>query len=254
MNTQNRSKLKVLLTLHKPGTVVLPKWLEKIGISRDLQKVYKRNGWLTSLGTGAFIKPDDNVSWRGALFTIQKQAGLPVHVGAVSSLSLQGLSHYVRFSNEQIQLFSPRSAKLPRWFIDHSWNQPLLHVKTMLFPENTALTEYQDKGFSITISTAERAIMECLYLAPKKMDIIECYHLMEGLSNLRPKVVQELLETCTSVKVKRLFLFMATRAKHQWLNYVDQTKIDLGTGDRSILPGGLFNAKFHISIPKELAE
>jgi hypothetical protein len=77
---------------------------------------------------------------------------------------------------------------------------------------------------------------------------------MEGLSNLRPKVVQELLETCTSVKVKRLFLFMATRAKHQWLNYVDQTKIDLGTGDRSILPGGLFNAKFHISIPKELAE
>ncbi|RAW02595.1 type IV toxin-antitoxin system AbiEi family antitoxin [Pseudochryseolinea flava] len=254
MNTQNRSKLKNLLALHKPGTVVLPKWLEEIGISRDLQKVYKRNGWLASLGTGAFIKPDDDVSWRGALFTIQKQAGLSVHVGAVSSLSLQGLSHYVRFSQEQILLFSPRGVKLPRWFVEYSWSQSLLHVRTTLFPENMALTEYLDKGFSITVSTPERAIMECLYLTPKKMDIIECYHLMEGLSNLRPKVVQELLEKCTSVKVKRLFLFMATKAKHQWLNYVDHTKIDLGKGDRSILPGGVFNATFHISVPKELAE
>jgi len=254
MNTRNRSKLKNLLAHHRPGTVALPKWLERMGISRDLQKVYRRNGWLASLGTGAFVKPDDDVSWRGALFTIQKQAGLLVHVGALSSLSLQGLSHFIRFSDEKIFLFSPRGVMLPRWFLEHKWSHSLLHIKTTLFPENMALTEYQTTGFSIMVSSPERAIMECLYLTPKKMDIMECYHLMEGLSNLRPKVVQELLEKCTSVKVKRLFLFMATKTKHQWLNYVDQSKIDLGKGDRSITPGGVFNAKFHISVPKELAE
>lgn len=54
-------------------------------------------------------------------------------------------------------------------------------------------------------------------------------------------------------EIKRLFLFMATRAQHQWLNFVDQKKIDLGSGDRSIVKDGAYNAAFHITIPKEQA-
>jgi hypothetical protein len=76
---------------------------------------------------------------------------------------------------------------------------------------------------------------------------------MEGLANLRPNLVQELLEQCTSIKVKRLFLYMASKAQHQWLTFVDQKKINIGIGDRSIVKGGLYNSEFHISIPKELA-
>ncbi len=82
--------------------------------------------------------------------------------------------------------------------------------------------------------------------------MVECYQIIEGLANLRPKILQELLEKCNSVKVKRLFLYMVSKAKHQWLDFVDQSKIELGTGDRVIVKGGVYISKFKISIPKEL--
>ncbi|MPN06217.1 hypothetical protein SDC9_153473 [bioreactor metagenome] len=77
---------------------------------------------------------------------------------------------------------------------------------------------------------------------------------MEGLATLRPGQVQELLENCKSIKAKRLFLFFAERAGHSWYKYIDQTKIGLGSGKRSISPNGVFVPKYNLVIPKDLAE
>ena len=49
-----------------------------------------------------------------------------------------------------------------------------------------------------------------------------------------------------------LFLYMASKANHQWLDFVDQSRIELGTGDRVIVKGGVYISKYKISIPKEL--
>jgi hypothetical protein len=253
MTTNNESKLKKLLDLSRPGTVLLAKWLETQRISRDLQSYYRKNGWLESIGTGAFKRPNDSVNWQGAVYALQQQARMPVHAGAMTALSLQGFAHYFRLTNETVFLFSPLKARLPSWIATHSWGQPIEHVKTSLLPEDLALSTHEEKSFSINVSSPERAMLECLYLAPEKLDLTECFQLMQGLSNLRPKVVQELLEKCSSIKAKRLFLFMATKAQHQWLNFVDRKKIDLGEGDRSITKGGFYNSDFRISIPKELA-
>ena len=242
-----------MLELHKPGTVVLAKWLENLGISRELQKNYKKSGWLEKLGPGAYKRPADQVTWQGGLYAIQQQAELQLHAGALTALSLQGQSHYFRISGEKIFLFSAHKTILPQWFKGHEWGQKVHHIKTSFLPEDLGLTQHEEKTFSIIISAPERAILECLYLAPTKLDLIECYHLVEGLSNLRPKLMQELLEKCSSVKVKRLFLLMASKAQHQWLAFIDLNKIDLGKGDRSIIKGGVYNAHFHISVPKELA-
>lgn len=254
MNTQNESKLKKMLELHTPGTVALAKWLENIGISRELQKNYKKSGWLEKLGPGAYTRPADEVTWHGGLYTIQQQGKLQLHAGALTALSLLGQSHYFRVSAEKIFLFSAHKIILPQWFKAHEWEQKIQHIKTSFLPEDLGFMQHEVKNFSITISAPERAILECLYLAPAKLDLIECYHLVEGLSNLRPKLMQELLEKCSSVKVKRLFLLMASKAQHQWLAFMDLKKIDLGSGDRSITKGGVYNAQFHISVPKELAK
>ncbi len=252
MSTQKESKLKKMLTLHKPQTVVLPKWLEGLGISRELLKSYRKNGWLEAIGSGAFKRSGEEVNWQGGLYSLQQHAKLPIHVGALTALSLQGLAHYFRITEETIFLFSPPQTRLPRWYKDHSWGHQVQHIKTGLLPQELGLTQHEGKNFSITISSPERAILECLFLAPTKLDLVECYHVMEGLSNLRPKLVQELLEQCTSVKTKRLFLYMAKKAQHQWLTFIDITKIEIGKGDRSIVKGGLYNSEFQISIPKEL--
>jgi len=254
MTTNTDSKLKKLFEQHIPGTVLLASWLDKNGFSHDLQKYYRRSGWLDSMGTGAFKMPKESVSWQGGLFALQTQASLPVHVGGRTALSLQGMAHYVRLGNEAIYLFSSPKLKLPAWFINYDWKTQVQHIKTSINPTELGLVNFEEKNFSIRIASPERAILECLYQAPDNLDLVECYHLFEGLSNMRPKIIQELLEACTSIKVKRLFFYMAHKAQHQWLSFIDQSVISLGEGDRSITNGGVYVSQFHISIPKELAD
>ena len=253
MTTNSDKKLMSLLDNHVPGTVLLASWLEKNGISRDLQQYYLKSGWLESYGIGAFKRPNEKVEWTGALNTLQRQTEISLHLGGLTSLSIQGLSHFIRMAKEPLYLFSPQYVKLPKWFQSQEWSTRIIHVKTKFLPANSALSEYSLDAIKLQISSAERAILECLHLTPNRFDMVECYQILEGLANLRPKILQELLENCSSVKVKRLFIYMASKAKHQWLDFLDQSKIELGSGDRVIVKGGVYKSKFKISIPKELA-
>ena len=78
--------------------------------------------------------------------------------------------------------------------------------------------------------------------------------MLEGLRTLRPQLMQSLLEVCTSIKVKRLFLFMAERAALPVAACLDQNSITLGSGDRTLTPGGAYVAKFGLIVPQELAQ
>ncbi len=254
MATQNKTKLKTLVKNIKPGTVALASWLEYLGISRDLQKHYLRSGWLEAIGRGAYKKPEDELNWEGGVYTLQNQTNLRIHVGALSALSLQGFSHYIRLNRQILYLFSPYKEKLPKWFKDFNWGIPVYHQQSSFLPEKAATIIHEIKNISVRISSAERAIMECLYLAPKEFDLVECYHLMEGLVNLRPQLVQGLLKQCKSVKVKRLFLYLGDKANHQWMKFLDTSVIDLGSGNRRITEGGVYVSEYNITIPKELAE
>jgi len=254
MTTQKETKLKKLFKVLQPGKVVTASWLEEFGISRDLQKYYLESGWLEILGRGAYKKPGNNVEWHGALNAIQEQVNTNVHVGGLTAMSLHGFSHYFRMSNETIYLFSPRKEKLPKWFTDYNWNVKIEHKESTFLPYEIGIKSIEIKQNTVLTSLPERAILECLFLAPKRMDLVECYHLFEGLVNLKPKLVTKLLENCNSVKVKRLFLYMADKANHQWLQFLNLDKVDIGTGNRILVEKGVYQANYLISIPKELAE
>lgn len=253
MSTQNEAKITKLLNRHKPGTVSLAPWLEELGISRDLQKRYRRSGWLESVGPGAFKRPSENVAWQGGLYALQTQAALPIHVGALTALSMQGLAHYARPGGEKAFLFSPPKTLLPAWFRRRDWGVPIRHVQTSMLPDLVGLTDHEEKTFSIRISTPERAMLEGLYLAPEELDLMECFQVMEGLGNLRPQLVNTLLNACTSVKAKRLFLYLAEKAGHQWLSAIDKTKVDLGEGHRRLTQGGVYVSQYELTVPNELA-
>ncbi len=254
MTTQNKTKLKILLNNIKPESVALAPWLEEIGISRDLQKHYRNSGWLDTVGRGAFKRPEDSINWQGAIYAMQYQAELNVHIGALTALSLQGLNHYLRFDAEKIFIFASRKTKLPKWFLTYNWSNPICQYQTTFLPSDVGVIEYEGKNFPIKVSSPERAIIECLYLTPKTIDIVECFHLMESLVNLKPKSVQELLQKCRSVKVKRLFLYLAEKVNHKWFHFLDVSMVNLGNGNRIITNGGVYIAKYQISVPKELSE
>jgi hypothetical protein len=58
----------------------------------------------------------------------------------------------------------------------------------------------------LTLSAAERAILELLDEVPQRETFHQADILMEGLRTLSPKRLQKLLVECRSVKVTRLFL------------------------------------------------
>ncbi len=90
-----------------------------------------------------------------------------------------------------------------------------------------------------------------LHLVPKEVGFDEAQLIMENLVTLRPDVVQRLLTACRSVKVKRLFLYMAERHEHAWFSKLELSKVNLGKGKRMIVPNGRFNAKYQITVPMD---
>ena len=177
-----------------------------------------------------------------------------MHPGGRTALSLLGKAHYLELSAGRIVLFGGRGEKLPTWFKNHDWGVKADYHETSFLPSDLGLTNVELSNFSIKVSGTARAIMECLHLAPQKQELMECFQLMEGLNNLVPRQVQTLLENCQSVKVKRLFLYMAEKADHNWFKYIDLSSVDLGSGKRSVVKNGVYIDKYRITVPRELEE
>jgi len=74
--------------------------------------------------------------------------------------------------------------------------------------------------------------------------------IFEGLTTLRPNIVNALLLKCDSKKVKRLFLFFMENYNHQWTNFVNKENVDIGAGKMQIVKEGAFDKKYLITIPK----
>lgn len=252
MSTVRETKLNTLLSTQPSGTVLSSAWLVDQGYSLDLQKRYKKSLWFDSIGTGALIRHGDQVDYLGGIYALQSQLGLFVHPAGKTALSMQGRAHYLELSAKRVQLFGGRQDKLPLWFKRRDWGVNVACKLTSFLPPDLGLIEVEHKSFTVKVSDPARAIMECLYLAPESQPLLEVFELMEGLNNLRPVTVQKLLEECRSVKVKRLFLYLADKAGHEWFNFIDLDKVDLGSGKRSIVSHGVYVAKYQISVPKEL--
>lgn len=252
MSTVKETKINSLLSTHPPGIVLTSAWLAKQGYSLDLQKHYRRSLWFDSIGTGALIRHGDTVDYLGGLYALQAQLGLSVHPAGKTALSLQGKAHYLKLSTKKVQLFGGKDDNLPVWFKRRHWGVSVDCKFTSFLPPELGLVEIGHKGFTVKVSSPARAVMECLYLAPKFQPLLEVFELLEGLNNFRPASVQKLLEDCTSVKVKRLFLYMADKAGHEWLNFLNLDNVDLGSGKRSIVRDGAYVYKYQITVPKEL--
>lgn len=253
MALHNDTKLKNLLTTWPHGTVYLASELKHRGIGYDLQMQYKKSGWIRAIGQGAVAKSGENVFWYGGLYALQIQGKLAIHVGAKTALTMYGLAHFVDMAHEKAQLFGLPGSKLPSWFKNFNWGPKIEYHRSSLFGEEASLGLQSKilRSFNIKISSPERAFLELLDLVPQNETFNEALLISESLSTLRPKLVQELLESCSSIKVKRLFLYLTEKQGHAWVKKLKIEKIDLGKGDRQIIRGGIIDPKYRITVPQE---
>ena len=248
------TKIKETLGLVPQDSVLFSSWLSSQGIDRKEQTQYVRSGWLERIATGVYKIDGYAPTLYGAVASFNSQLGKRCHVGASSALDLRGYSHFVAMGKPLAFLFTANGSRLPRWMLNSEWDMTIKYITTSIFKEDVGLEKYEYRGSQLLISGPERAFLECLHLAPSNYSLMDVYYVMEMLTTLRPKLVQQLLEECSSIKAKRLFLYMAEKSDHQWFKHLDMSRIDLGKGDRLITENGRYIGKYGITIPKELAE
>jgi hypothetical protein len=246
------TKINQLLREWPKGTVATQPWLDQKGISRKLANWYVKSNWLERFGPRAFVRSGDNVDWTGGLYALQTQLGMTVHAGARTALELRGFGHFLPLGSAPVViLVSDTTEHLPAWFSKNEWQSRLRHRVLRLFDRlpDHASTSIDCGAFLIGASSPERAIMEMMHMANDNSAVEHAHTLMRGLTTLRPAVVQSLLESCRSVKVRRLFLWSAESHGHAWFGRLKVSDVDMGSGKRQVFEGGAYSSKYQITVP-----
>jgi hypothetical protein len=255
MGLQNDSKLNSLMRLLPEGVAAPSAWLESQGFSRQLVRKYVQGGWLTPLAHGAFARPAQPLDSDGVLLGLQRLASAPFHLGGVSALIRHGHAHYLPLRSEaELHLWG--QGAVPAWVTAISLPERFVFHRKHLFEERAPTVGIDQvptriRDWKLALSGLERAIMEVLSLVDEhEATFTHAAQLFEGLTVLRPSVVYELLAACTSLKVKRLFLFLSAHYRYPWAEKLDRSVIDLGKGKRLIVRGGRYDPEFRITVPE----
>ena len=228
-------------------------YLKRNGIDRNLIRRYRKSGWIDSIGRAAYKLAGDKLELAGGLYAIQNQLKQKIHIGARTALEMKGYAHYLSPNFRKIFMFGQPGEYLPIWFREYNWSVNFYYTTSNLFPDNlpSSFTKSEYKDIDITISTPERAALEMLHLIPAEQGFDEASKIIESLTTLRPELMQNLLENCRSIKVKRLFLYISEEENHFWFSDLNLDKIDLGSGKRMVVKDGHLNKKYNITVPRK---
>lgn len=249
------TKIKLIIEKVPRNAVLFSSWLSENGIDRKEQTLYVRSGWLERISRGVYKLAGETPTVYSILASYNTQLNKMIRIGASTALDLRGYSHFVMMGKPLAYIFSSKNQRIPSWFEEGEWDMTIKYFTTSAFGEaELGLRKMMIDGNEVLFSSPERAFMECLHLSPAHYSLMDIYYVMEMLTTLRPKLVQELLEICTSVKVKRLFLYMAEKSGHLWFKAINTEEITLGSGKRVCASNGKFIGKYDITIPRELAD
>ncbi len=228
-------------------------WLESQGVSPQLVQTYKKSGWLEPLGRGCWIRAGTKPNRSGAIYALQQIPTFSVYPASRYALELHGQAHYIPLGKAPVLHLGVTSGqRLPDWFknLEFAENILVLNISVLFDPVSVALVDVTSEGVVLKVSSPERAMIEYCHLLPKFSDFEEAQQLMEGLPALRPRLLQDTLMACRSVKAKRLFLALAEFVGHHWFNEIEISKIDLGFSNRILSIDGVSHPRLRISVPK----
>lgn len=247
MSVQKRDILNKMLRQWPSSGLQTATSLRAQGISSALLHHYVQRQWLEQVERGVYRRPGDAPGWQAALHTVQREMSLPVHAGGLTALALQGYWHYI--GERPLFLYGPSRTRLPAWFEGAASREVRFTPTNFLdAAPQESLHSITTEGVVISLSTPERAALEMLYHVPGQVGFGESLEIVGGLASLRVELMQSLLERCSSVKVKRLFLYCARESAHSWYSFLDRTRIDLGSGNRELVKGGKLDKEFLMTV------
>ena len=126
--------------------------------------------------------------------------------------------------------------------------------KSSLLSHESFLTQIENDGFTVKASCRELAILEFIENLDLSNGLETAQNYTESLVTLRKDVLQKVLEESKSVKVKRVFLYLAEKVNLPSFKGLNLSKVDLGKGKRVIVEGGELNKKYQITVDRTYEE
>ena len=255
----NPNRRKLIEEIMPEGLIISRKWLmQETGLSNHAIDNLIKSEQVKLLWKGLYTRGLISPNWQSVVYTLQQILQTDLIIGGLFALELKGFSHYLPHSNKAtIPLYG--NDKLPVWTNEIVENVVFVrHTRTSLFAEmDKNLSEkystsipWKDHTGELKLSTPERACLEMLDLVPNNISFEHADQLIQGMTTLSPRVLQALLEICSSIKVKRLFLWFAKRHNYVWFTKLNLEKIELGSGNRVIEKGGELDKDYLITVPK----
>ena len=249
MEYKTGTKIKPLLS-QPQNTVITVKGLTAAGVTHAQILRFEKAEILKRLNTGAYARFNENPDILGAIYSLQNDLNLTAHIGGRTALSLvYGKTQYA--AERKTELFCYKQEKLPAWF-KSIYAGSYTQFMTDFLPATDGLTEWEHAGYKSLVSTQERALLEMLYQVPGTVTPQEAFEIMQLITAIKPAAMQKLLESCKSVKTKRLLLCLSEACGHQWFSRLKIENIDLGSGIREITKGGKYNTKYNLVLPEGL--
>ena len=265
MGHPRTQRLKPFLDKVPPGFLVDSRWLKAHGIESKSIHRYVSRGWLERLIRGVYrrplpdgVDPASEVSWESVLLSLQRILAHDVHLGGESALDLAGYYHYLKLgSSPRVHIYGDVPAWLKRL---PTQARIVVHRRSLFGNDPTGIgdsdRDAQESPGAVNVwrwpikaSSPERAILEALDELRGGAGFDNLDKVFGSLTMLRPKLLMELLTTCLSVKVRRLFFVFADRHGHPWLKHLDASVIDFGSGPRALVRGGKIHPAYRIYVP-----
>lgn len=239
------------------GQLVNRQWLTKRGYSRPEVDYYLRTGALATVARGLYRRPGPPLKWEGIVCSLQG-LGYELHVGGAQALNEGGHGHFVAMAKvQEVHLYSHE--KLPAWLEDGHQPEPayrfVVHRQPWLkgmAEEFMAVRSYGQWDWPLRYASPELATLEYLVELETETDFHQMERWFESLITLSPVKLQQLLTQCPSVKARRLFGWFAQRHDHAWYPKLDWSRINLGSGKRSVIAGGSYNNHWQITVPRNM--
>lgn len=249
------TKIQQIIAADPHITLLFGDWLSRQGLDAKEQHAYRKRGWLERISKGVYVLRGKTPTLMNAIAAYNNQLDKHCVVGAYTALELRGYSHYLSLGKPTAYLFTDKLNRLPAWITHREWDMTVRYMTTSFLGDDLKGVEEMTVGDdSLLLSSPERAFLECLHLPGAAASLLDLYYIMEGLTTIRPRLTQQLLEACTSQKVKRLFLYMAEKAAHPWLKALSPDLIETRASRLMVSPTGKYISKYNMTIPKELAD
>lgn len=254
MGIRSEDKLNRLQQLIPEGVAIPSTWLTANSYTPQLVRKYVQSGWLKALGSRVYARPVETVTWEGTMLGLQRLGQLQLHVGGVTSLNRQGLAHYLSLGGDAtIHVWG--QDRPPAWVeqvsVDAHWSFHRRRLFTHDLEQGWTALPTKVRDWTLRASAPERAILEVLSEVDDTSSSFSfAAELFEGLTTLRPTVVNALLQSCVHNKAKRLFLFFASHYGYPWAKRINVDAIDLGRGKRLITRGGKLDKHYQITVPE----